>query len=241
MNTTELVNGNPHTVSILVVEDDHSLNRMISEALVSQGYRVNSATTGIQGLKLVREWQPDILLLDMMLPNFNGLELLRQASPEYQGIVLMITASDRPQLEEQAFDFGVHDYIQKPLRPHILFAKLKALLRLAQGHAVADLAHHHYRVQNLSLDPSSRQFYIDGESVILTDAEFSIAEYLMAKPGVVLARSDIVAALRGIEYDGLDRAIDMRISSLRKKMNDSVPPYKYIKTVRGRGYMLAQA
>ncbi|ASP39513.1 DNA-binding response regulator [Bacterioplanes sanyensis] len=230
----------PHAPSILVVEDDHSLNRMISEALTAQGYRVSSATTGIQGLKLVREWQPDILLLDMMLPHFNGLELLRQALPEYQGIVLMITASDRPQLEEQAFDLGVHDYIQKPLRPHILFAKLKALIRLAQGQHSAEQSTPQYRVQNLTLDPASRQFCIDDEPVPLTDAEFSIAEYLMAKPGVVLARSDIVAALRGIEYDGLDRAIDMRISSLRKKMHDSVPPYKYIKTVRGRGYMLAE-
>ena len=175
MNTTELVNGNPHTVSILVVEDDHSLNRMISEALVSQGYRVNSATTGIQGLKLVREWQPDILLLDMMLPNFNGLELLRQASPEYQGIVLMITASDRPQLEEQAFDFGVHDYIQKPLRPHLLFAKLKSLLRFVQGPSVADFAPHHSLLQPLSLDPSSPPFSLYCASVILPSASLSLS------------------------------------------------------------------
>ena len=151
----------------------------------------------------------------------------------------MITASDRPQLEEQAFDLGVHDYIQKPLRPHILFAKLKALIRLAQGQTNELTTSEFYQVQNLKLDPASRQFFIDDEAVVLTDAEFAIAEYLMARPGVVLARSDIVAALRGIEYDGLDRAIDMRISSLRKKMDDSVPPYKYIKTVRSRGYMLA--
>ncbi len=228
-----------HQSTLLIVEDDLSLNRMMSEALQTQGYRVNSATSGSQGLKLLREWQPDILLLDMMLPHFNGLELLRQAVPEYRGIVLMITASDRPQLEEQAFDLGVHDYIQKPLRPHILFAKLKALIRLAQGQATEPELGECYRVQNLKLAPTSRQFFIDDEPVALTAAEFAIAEYLMAKPGVVLARSDIVAALRGIEYDGLDRAIDMRISSLRKKMSDSVPPYKYIKTVRGRGYMLA--
>lgn len=228
-----------HLPKLLIVEDDISLNRMMSEALQGQGYRVNSATSGLQGLKLVREWQPDILLLDMMLPNFNGLELLRQTTPEYRGIVLMITASDRPQLEEQAFDLGVHDYIQKPPRPHILFAKLKALIRLAQGQTNELTTSEFYQVQNLKLDPASRQFFIDDEAVVLTDAEFAIAEYLMARPGVVLARSDIVAALRGIEYDGLDRAIDMRISSLRKKMDDSVPPYKYIKTVRSRGYMLA--
>lgn len=228
-----------HKPTLLIVEDDISLNRMMTEALQGQGYRVNSAMSGIQGLKLLREWQPDILLLDMMLPHFNGLELLRQAVPEYRGIVLMITASDRPQLEEQAFDLGVHDYIQKPLRPHILFAKLKALIRLAQGGGSATADAGCYQVQNLKLDPASRQFFIDDEPMMLTDAEFAIAEYLMAKPGVVLARSDIVAALRGIEYDGLDRAIDMRISSLRKKMDDSAPPYKYIKTVRGRGYMLA--
>lgn len=226
---------------ILLVEDDISLSRMIAHALRDQGYLVETASTGLQGLKAVREQQPDILLLDMMLPHFTGLELLSKALPEYQGIVLMMTASSQENLEEVAFEIGVHDFIQKPVRPHILFAKLKALTRLVQGAQSDPATGKHLQVQNLLLDSDARQLLMDDQPLSLTDAEYAIAEYFMRKPGQVLQRSDLVAAIRGIEYDGLDRAIDMRISTLRKKMSDSSPPYKYIKTIRGQGYMLSQS
>lgn len=177
----------------------------------------------------------------MMLPHFTGLELLSKALPEYQGIVLMMTASSQENLEEVAFEIGVHDFIQKPVRPHILFAKLKALTRLVQGAQPESATGKHLQVQNLLLDSDARQLLMDDQPLSLTDAEYAIAEYFMRKPGQVLQRSDLVAAIRGIEYDGLDRAIDMRISTLRKKMSDLSPPYKYIKTIRGQGYMLSQS
>ena len=221
---------------IIVVEDDQRLNHMMSEMLSSEGYQTTSIFDGLAAIEAIANQQPDIVLLDMMLPGCDGLAVLRGISEKFTGIILMITAKKDAFLEVSALNLGVHDYITKPVRPHILLARIKALSRLNSNNRTTNSEL--IKVQNLKIDVNSRIFFLGDDAIEITDAEYEIILYFMSNPGIILNREMIINEIRKIEYDGFDRSIDMRISSLRKKLNDTAPPYKYIKTIRAKGYML---
>lgn len=223
---------------ILLVEDDKRLSHMILHVLRHEGYAVSCAYDGESALHKISAESFDVILLDMMLPKLNGIGVLEQILPQFTGVIIMMTASNDEYLEADALALGVHDFITKPIRPHILVAKVKALSRLAGQ--TPSCKKSLFQIQDLTLNTSNRSFHVDDTAVELTEAEFSLMYYLMSHPGEILDRASIISAVRGIEYDGHDRSIDMRLSSLRKKMNDSIPPYKYIKTVRGVGYVLRE-
>jgi len=221
---------------VLIVEDDKRLNQMVADMLRSENYQTSSLYDGTSAIAFINSKQPDIVLLDMMLPNSDGLQVLRNINKRFTGIILMITARTEELLEVSALNLGVHDFLTKPVRPHILLAKLKALSRLNKKNPTSmdDVL----EVQNLLINKNTREFYLDDELVGLTTAEYEILLLFMRSPAVILSREMIISEIRKIEYDGLDRSIDMRISSLRKKLDDTIAPYKYIKTVRGKGYIL---
>ncbi|NQZ80753.1 MAG: response regulator transcription factor [Colwellia sp.] len=221
---------------IIVVEDDQRLNHMMSEMLSSEGYQTTSIFDGLAAIEAIENKQPDIVLLDMMLPGCDGLAVLRGISEEFTGIILMITAKKDDFLEVSALNLGVHDFITKPVRPHILLARIKALSRLNNNNHITNSEF--IKVQNLKIDVNSRMLFLGDDAIDITDAEYEIILYFMSNPGIILNREMIINEIRKIEYDGFDRSIDMRISSLRKKLNDTAPPYKYIKTIRAKGYML---
>ena len=221
---------------IIVVEDDQRLNHMMSEMLSSEGYQTTSIFDGLAAIEAIENKQPDIVLLDMMLPGCDGLAVLRGISEEFTGIILMITAKKDDFLEVSALNLGVHDFITKPVRPHILLARIKALSRLNNNNHITN--YEFIKVQNLKIDVNSRMLFLGDDAIDITDAEYEIILYFMSNPGIILNREMIINEIRKIEYDGFDRSIDMRISSLRKKLNDTAPPYKYIKTIRAKGYML---
>ncbi|WP_430519683.1 response regulator transcription factor [Aliivibrio sp.] len=227
---------NSNEQHVLVVEDDQRLNQMMSEMLRSESYRVSSEFDGLSAINTIIEEQPDIILLDMGLPGCNGLDVLRRVGHAFSGVIIMITAENDEMLEVSALNLGVHDFLTKPVRPHILLAKLRSLSRLKQQ----DSPHqdHLLCVQDLSIDTNERTLFIGDNPVDVTTAEYEIIHFLMSHPGEVLSREMIINEIRKIDYDGLDRSIDMRISSLRKKLNDHTPPYKYIKTIRAKGYLL---
>lgn len=222
---------------ILLVEDDDRLREMLTTFLKTEGYEVTEVADGEQAIALFSEQAPDILLLDMMLPGADGLTILQRVSPLEKVIVIMITAQQDEFLELSALNLGVHDFLTKPLRPHILLAKLKALSRLS---AIEVNSEKCITVQDVTLNSEQRSLTLQGIPIETSDAEFDLAHYLMRFAGEVVSREQIIEALRGIDYDGFDRSIDMRISSLRKKLNDIVPPYKYIKTVRTKGYVFSR-
>jgi len=221
---------------IIIVEDDKRLNQMMAEMLSGEGYQISQVFDGLSAIDVIENELPDIVLLDMMLPGCDGLAVLRGINDEFTGIILMITAKKDDYLEVSALNLGVHDYITKPVRPHILLARIKALSRLNENTpAVSSKV---LKVQDLKIDINSRLLFL-GENVIdITDAEYEIIYYFMSNPGIILNREMIIKEIRKIDYDGFDRSIDMRISSLRKKLNDISPPYKYIKTIRAKGYIL---
>lgn len=227
-----------HKKRILLVEDDKRLSHMISHVLRHEGCLVTCTFDGQVAVEEIKKEQYDVVLLDMMLPRLNGIGVLEQILPEFTGVIIMMTASNDEYLEADALTLGVHDFITKPIRPHILVAKVKTLSRLASKNPAGRKSV--IQIQDLTLNTSNRSFYLADIPLELTEAEFSLMYYLMSHPGEILDRASIISAVRGIEYDGYDRSIDMRLSSLRKKINDNVPPYKYIKTVRGVGYVLRE-
>ncbi|MCP5076773.1 MAG: response regulator transcription factor [Psychromonas sp.] len=222
---------------ILIVEDDKRLSQMMADMLQMESYQVSCVYDGLQAIQQIDQINPDIVLLDMMLPGCDGLQVLKNINPDFAGIIIMVTAKKDEFLEVSALNLGVHDYITKPLRPHVLLARLRALSRL--NHHVKTVCDKHLlKVQDLILNVNSREFCIANENIQLSEAELEMITYFMHHPGVILSRDMLISEVRNLEYDGFDRSIDMRISSLRKKLKDSKPPYKYIKTVRAKGYIL---
>jgi two-component system response regulator RstA len=218
------------------VEDDIRLCEMMAEMLRDEFYQVTCVYDGLSAISSITTIQPDIVLLDMNIPGCNGLEVLRKINGNFFGIILMITAENDDFLEVSALNLGVHDYLMKPIRPHVLLAKLRALYRLTQQQALIN--DNLIRIQDLTINVNTRTLYLSENLVDVTAAEYEIILYFMNNPATMLSREMIVKEIRNIDYDGLDRSIDMRICSLRKKLDDVTPPYKYIKTVRAKGYIL---
>jgi DNA-binding response OmpR family regulator len=221
---------------IAIVEDDKRLNEMMAELLTNERYKVSQVYDGLSAISTINNELPDIVLLDMMLPGCDGLEVLRKINNDFSGIIIMITAKKDDFLEVSALNLGVHDFITKPVRPHVLLARLAALSRLNQKET--QVGKETIKVQNLSINVNKRELRLAGRLIDITSAEYEIILYFMHNPATILNRDMIIKEIRKIEYDGLDRSIDMRISSLRKKLDDTRPPYKYIKTIRAQGYIL---
>jgi DNA-binding response OmpR family regulator len=221
---------------IAIVEDDKRLNEMMAELLTNERYKVSQVYDGLSAISTINNQLPDIVLLDMMLPGCDGLEVLRKINNDFSGIIIMITAKKDDFLEVSALNLGVHDFITKPVRPHVLLARLAALSRLNQKET--QVGKETIKVQNLSINVNKRELRLAGRLIDITSAEYEIILYFMHNPATILNRDMIIKEIRKIEYDGLDRSIDMRISSLRKKLDDTRPPYKYIKTIRAQGYIL---
>jgi len=232
---------------IVLVEDDLPLAEMVQEFLKIEGYQVFWAGDGEEGERLVLEHQPDLIILDMMLPGIDGFEVCRRLRPEFTGIIIMLTARDEELTEVTALKLGVDDYITKPVRAQILLARIEAQLRRYQQRDQEISSQDQeeldgFHVGRLHLNAKQRAVTMSHRVVELSDAEFDLLKLFMQQPGELLNRENLFTRLRGIEYDGLDRSIDMRISTLRKKLTDASrqaeAEHEWIKTVRGKGYML---
>jgi DNA-binding response OmpR family regulator len=222
---------------IVLVEDDHELARMIQAFLRGEGFDVLWADNGLQGAELILEEQPDIVVLDIMLPGIDGVEVCRRIRDSFINPVLMLTAKDDDLSEVASLNTGADGYLNKPVRPHVLLAHIKSLLRRNQA-GMTRLDKNIVQVQNLLINMKTYTIKKDETDVILTSGEFELLAILVRSNGVPVSRDALYQQLRGIEYDGIDRSIDLRVSSLRKKLDDDVPPYRYIKTVRSKGYLL---
>ncbi len=215
---------------------------MIVAFLGDEGFEMEWIDNGIEAVERIHASpQPDLVILDVMLPGLNGLEVCRQIQDQYTIPVLMLTAKDDELTEITSLNRGADGYLTKPVRPHVLLAHIKSLLRRSSNASEIKPAtgKETLQVQSLSLQPTALAASMDGNPMNLTTAEYQLLEHFVRNAGRMVTREELYQSLRGIEYDGLDRSIDMRISVLRKKMNDARPPFRYIKTVRGKGYLLA--
>ena len=222
---------------ILIVEDDQRLAELTQEYLQSNGLQVAIESDGARAAARILKEQPDLVVLDLMLPGEDGLSICRKVRGQFAGPILMLTARTDDMDEVLGLEMGADDYVCKPVRPRVLLARIRALLRRSEGGEAPVENQRRLEFGPLVIDSAMREAWLRGASVELTSAEFDLLWLLAANAGRILSREEIFAALRGIEYDGQDRSIDVRISRIRPKIGDDPMHPRLIKTVRSKGYL----
>ena len=226
--------------TVLVVDDDPHIVELTKLYLERDGYRVVSSGDGAEALDVAREVQPDLVVLDVMLPRLNGLDVCRTLREESAVPIIMLTARVEEEDRLAGLDLGADDYVTKPFSPRELAARVRAVLRrAARDKAVNEpgiLA-----VDAIELDRRGRRTTVDGAEVRLTPTEFRLLVLLMQQPGRTFGRDEIIEKVLGDDFDGFDRTVDAHVSAIRRKL-DSVPgeSSRLIQTVYGSGYRLIQ-
>lgn len=220
--------------NVLLVEDDRELSAMISEFLVGNGFEVGVEGRGDAAVGRILTQKPDAVILDVNLPGLDGFDVCRQVRADYRGPILILTARGDEVDEVVGLEIGADDYMSKPVRPRVLLARLRAHLR--KSTPVDD--QRKITVGDLTIDSSRRIVEIEGANIDLTTAEFDLLWLLAKHAGEVVSRDDIYRELFEIPYDGVDRSIDLRVSRLRRRVNDDSSNPTRIKSVRGVGYIL---
>lgn len=222
---------------VLVVEDDSKLARLVAEFLTANGFQVTVEERGDRAVERIRSEAPDAVVLDLMLPGKDGLSVCREVRQGYRGAILMLTARGDDLDEIVGLEVGADDYMAKPVRPRVLLARLKSLLRRTSAPAEGE---RRVVLGALVLDASNRTAIWRGQPLDLTTAEFELLWYLGNHAGEVIERDQLYVDVRGMPWDGVDRSIDLRVSRLRKKLGDTEKPPQILKSVRGTGYLLVR-
>lgn len=217
---------------ILIIEDEHSIQRMIEYDLKQLNYEVDSASDGFEGYKKASSTIYDVILLDVMLPNMNGMDICKKLRQEgNNAYIIMLTALDDEFSVIKGFDIGADDYIKKPFSPRELIARIKAGLRRQGLTNNEDTLYYN----DLKIIQSSYEVFKGNEKIELTLKEFELLVYLLKNKGKALSRDQLLTNLWGFSYDGDSRVVDVHIFKLREKLD---PDADYIKTVRGIGYRI---
>ncbi len=228
---------------ILLVEDDQRLAELIRDYLQQQGFEVLIEGRGDTAPGRILNENPDLLILDLMLPGKDGLSVCQQVRSTYPGPILILTAREDDMDQVAGLELGADDYVKKPIEPRVLLARIRALFRRMEKSAgqqdsfSSTLVPKDIHVGGLKICFSSRLALLEGEPVDLTTTEFDLLALLASHAGTVLDREQIFSAMRGIDYDGLDRSIDISISRLRKKLEVDPAQPKRIKTIWRQGYL----
>lgn len=223
---------------ILVVDDEEDILELVRFNLAREGYDIACAVSGEKALKIVRSTPVDLIVLDLMLPGMDGLEVMRKIkadSEKNQIPVIMLTAKGDESDIVTGLELGADDYITKPFSPKVLIARIRALFRRRRVDQETDI--NEFSVHHLAIHPGRRRVVAAGVPIDLTYSEFQILSYLARRPGWVFTRGQIVDAVRGSDYPVTDRSIDVQVVGLRKKLGSFG---KYIETVRGVGYRFSE-
>ena len=232
---------------ILIVEDDERLAQLTQDYLINNGYQVQVEHHGGEAISVIATWQPDLIILDVMLPGEDGLSICQKIRSHYQGYIMMLTARTDDIDQVLGLEMGADDYICKPVQPRLLLARVKAALRSksnldgSKDSGASHRAHNQrFHFGELVVDNAMREVQLRQQQVELTSAEFDLLWLLVSNAGRILSREEIFNALRGIDYDGQDRSIDVRVSRIRPKIGDDPDHPRLIKTVRSRGYLFVR-
>jgi two-component system response regulator CpxR len=228
---------------ILVIDDDAELAELLAELLGQEGFAVESAADGAQGLARALAKPYALIVLDVMLPGLTGFEVLGRLRKVSSVPVLMLTARGEDVDRIVGLEMGADDYLPKPFNPRELVARVRAIHRRATTAAITEPAGEpapHLAVDDIELAPSSRTAKVGGHELKLTTAEYDLLEVLVKSAGVVVSREDLTRLVLGRRLSAFDRAIDMHVSNLRKKLGPSRAGGERIKTVRSAGYILAK-
>ncbi len=229
---------NSETYRILLVEDDSELASMVADFLEANGIHTEIEGNGAVAAKRIPQESFDGLVLDIGLPDMDGIEICKAVRSEFEGPILMLTARGNEIDEVVALEVGADDYMAKPVRPRALLARLRVHLKRSHGEPI-QAPDTRLDIGSIRIDSSSRTMTINRQPIKLTTAEFDLIWLLAVNAGSVISRETMYEKLHGVPYDGVDRSIDLRVSRLRKKVGDDPNLPKLIKSVRGVGYLLA--
>jgi DNA-binding response OmpR family regulator len=227
----------------LLIDDDARLGALVAEYLAKYEIDVTVVGDGERGLAALRKRRFDVVLLDLMLPGVDGLEICRRirAIPEVAAIpVIMLTAKGEDVDRIVGLELGADDYLPKPFNPRELLARIRAVLRRSVAPGAAGPSPPRFRSGDLEIDFDAREVTVEGRRQVLTHYEFELLATLARAAGRVLSREQLLDALKGTEYETFDRSIDVHVSKLRAKLEADPKAPRLIKTVRGVGYVLAR-
>lgn len=220
---------------VLVVDDDVKTVELVKLYLNRDGYRVLTAYDGVEALRLVREGHPDLVVLDLMLPGIDGLQVCRTLRDESDVPIIMLTAKTTDQDKLRGLDLGADDYVTKPFSPRELAARVRAVLRRIPGERGPKEIKH----GELTVNFLKHEAFFSNKPLKLTTVEFKLLGILAKEPGRVFSRAELIEKARGYDFEGFDRTIDVHILNLRRKLERDPSHPKYIQTVYGAGYKLS--
>ena len=225
-------------VDVLLIEDDRRLAELTATYLRQNGLRVAIEARGDSALERFAKERPSMVLLDLMLPGMDGLVVCRELRKLGNVPILIFTARDTDLNQVIGLEAGADDYVIKPVDPMVLLARVRALLRRAASRAVANGRPRDIQLGGLRISECSREVWLHEKLIDLTTQEFELLNLLAKRAGQLVNRAEVFRVMRGIDYNGLDRSIDVRISKLRRKLGDDADAPARIKTVWGKGYLL---
>lgn len=224
---------------ILLIDDDTELTSLLKDILSFEGFTVSEANDGEAGLAAITN-EIDLILLDVMMPKLNGMETLKRLRVKWETPVLMLTAKGEEIDRVIGLELGADDYLPKPFSDRELLARMKAILRRTQTAPAATKTSDCIEYQDIQVYPGKQEAYCRGELVELTTTEFALLAHFIKNPGTALTKETLSLDVLGKRLAAFDRAIDMHVSNLRKKLPERTDGKSRIKTLRGRGYLLVE-
>ena len=221
---------------VLVVDDDIKTVELVKLYLNRDGYKVLTAYDGVEGLRLAREGHPNLVVLDLMLPGLDGLQVCRTLRTESDVPIIMLTAKTTEQDRLTGLDLGADDYVTKPFSPKELAARVRVVLRRLPGERGPD----QINCGELTVNFLRREASLAGRPLNLTTVEFKLLGVLAKEPGRVFSRGELIEKALGYDFEGFDRTIDVHILNLRRKLEADPSHPRYVKTVYGAGYKLSE-
>jgi DNA-binding response OmpR family regulator len=223
--------------TILIVDDEKRLVSLVQSYLTQEGYRVVTAYNGKDALPIAQKEKPDLIILDIMMPEMNGYDFMRAHRSTSDTPIIMLTAKVDDDEKVIGLELGADDYVTKPFKPRELMARVRNVLRrVGKSEATAKAL----RVSGITLDRDSREVQVVDRSVDLTPSEFDLLAALMSAPGRVYSRLDLLDVIQGVRYEGYERTIDTHIKNMRAKIEPDPRNPRYIETVYGVGYRLSK-
>ncbi len=221
---------------ILVVDDEEDIRELIQFNLEREGYSVLTAASGEEALSIAQHAKPNLIVLDLMLPGIDGIEVCKALS-DYDIPILMVTAKSEDSDIILGLEMGADDYITKPFSPRVLIARIRAVLRRNKKETSKPTTYKKISLHGITIDPVKHAVTKDNEPMDLSVTEFGILEFLMRNPGWVFSRGQIIESVKGNDYPVTERSVDVQILALRKKLGDKG---SIIETVRGIGYRMTE-
>jgi DNA-binding response OmpR family regulator len=218
--------------TVLIIDDDEKLNSLLEDYLANFGFDVTAVTSPVDGLDILEKEPPDIIILDIMLPEMDGFEVCKEIRKTSSVPILMLTARGEVTDRIVGLEIGADDYLPKPFEPRELVARLQTILRRSKERVKSDKI----KFGNLIIDLNKQTVLLDDEQIDLTTMEFEVLSLFARNPGKVMTRDRIMERTHDMEWEAFNRTVDVLISRLRQKLNDDPQQPKYFKTIWGKGY-----